>query len=175
VRVLEVIWAHTRGRLPEHVIGYALSAAAFHHRFENVKFLAPKVSNRRYLDRALNQAILGNPEMIAFLLQRGARPKGGTLAQAAQYRAGTTLEMLLKTGVDPDLEVTYKNLDRHGRTALMAAIACCSDSWWIAVPLLIRYGASVNAVDAQGNTPLSLATTARRKELIELLRAAGAQ
>jgi hypothetical protein len=96
------------------VIARALAVSASHGKLESVEFLAPNISQRRYLDSAMDRAILANPQVVTVLIAHGARLKGSAIAQAAQYRPDTTLEMLLKTEVDPALEVTYRNHDKHG-------------------------------------------------------------
>ena len=128
------------------------------------------------------RAVISKPildELLGILARKFSRD-AEELARVAVFlsdlaRANSTLEMPLKTGVNSDIEVTYVNLDKRGRTALMETVECCYDNWRFAIPLLLRYGADVNATDSQGNTPPTLAAKAKRKDIAEVLLSAGAR
>lgn len=68
---------------------------------------------------------------------------------------------------------TVDAVDKNGETALM--IACRQYMAKPIVQALITYGANVNAKSKSGLTPLIIAKQSGRVELVELLKAHGAQ
>ncbi len=81
------------------------------------------------------------------------------LAQAVALGNATIAQTLLDRGVDPNTR------DRHGRTALFAALALPADPAAVLTRALIRAGADPEVSAANGETPLGLALAWPQSEL----------
>jgi ankyrin repeat protein len=79
----------------------------------------------------------------------------------------TTIKTLLAHGADVNLK------DTRGTTALINALRFSPSA--AIVKILLGHGAVVNVKDAYGVTPLKLAVTAKRPDLIRLLKRYGAK
>ena len=106
-------------------------------------------------------------ELIAAGANVHAANKEGwsVLQHAAQGGCVEALRCLLEAGVNV-------NAAANGETALMLATRCGAQD---AARYLIAAGANLRAVNAAGKTALKLAREARDKEMIALLRGAGAK
>ncbi|KAJ2804299.1 hypothetical protein H4R21_001694 [Coemansia helicoidea] len=87
-----------------------------------------------------------------------------TVSEMGQGDADTILQMI-RGGISVDVA------DAAGRTALHAACSCGNDA---GVRQLLHMGAAPNARDRIGNTPLTLAATGVRADIVVLLLEAGA-
>ncbi|WP_300005802.1 ankyrin repeat domain-containing protein [uncultured Cedecea sp.] len=119
----------------------------------------------------------GLQEILVMTLNHGADLKslnryGGTaLIPAAERGHVETVQTLIDAGV----EVDYVN--RLGWTALIEAIVLGdgSDKYGQIVTRLIQGGADVNKADGKGNSPLTLAKQKGQRNMIEILKSAGAK
>lgn len=119
----------------------------------------------------------GLQEILVMTLSHGADLKslnryGGTaLIPAAERGHVETVQTLIDAGI----EVDYVN--RLGWTALIEAIVLGdgSDKYAQIVTQLIKGGADVNLADGQGDSPLVLATQKGQRNIIEILKSAGAK
>lgn len=111
-----------------------------------------------------------NPEMIKFLLTKGAdvhlsnRWGLSALHQARGRQSVEVASLLIKASAEIDTP------DRHGKTPIFHAIQNKDKKL---VQFLIQQGANVSHQDHQGNTPLHLVAS-QMKELIQSLIQAGA-
>ena len=151
--------------------GTPLEWAAMYGRLEIAKFLLAKGAAVVPLWNAPTK------EMAELLLTHGAEvnqpnANGGTpLLSAASWGRPDVVEFLLAHGAD--ISLRYKN----GSTPLgTAAAGGLNDGKYLKVAeLLLKAGDDINAVCAEGQTPLHIATNYSRKlEMVNLLLAHGA-
>jgi ankyrin repeat protein len=111
-------------------------------------------------------------DLITMMIDRGAKASvidslGNTpMTTAVTKDAITVLTALLEKGVDP-----YQP-DNNGRTPLTLAAQFGRVG---AVNLLLAHGVDPNRPDGNGRTPMKAAKTMRQKNVVELLRKAGAK
>ena len=111
----------------------------------------------------------GKDDVIRMLLARGVDPNEPAegrcppLTNAAGMGHGSSVELLLKAGADPNA----------GSPLVLAAESCAADARLI--KLLVAVGADVNRPDRSGLTPLQAAISAERTDLAVLLRELGAR
>lgn len=109
----------------------------------------------------------GHRQVISTLVRAGARDPEALLV-AASFNRADVIYMLAQRGFD----VNAKSEDMLGRTAMhRAANSGAKD----AIQALIDGGATINARDSQGRTPLELAEYSGHLEVVKLLRQHGAQ
>lgn len=119
----------------------------------------------------------GLQEILLMTLNHGADIKslnryGGTALIPASERGHVgTVQTLIDAGVPVD------HVNRLGWTALIEAIILGdgSDKYAQIVTKLIKGGADVNLADGKGQSPLTLATQKGYRNIIEILKASGAQ
>jgi len=119
----------------------------------------------------------GLQEILRMTLSHGADLKslnryGGTALIPASERGHVeTVQTLIDAGVPVD------HVNRLGWTALIEAIILGdgSDKYAQIVTKLIKGGADVNLADGKGQSPLTLATQKGHRNIIEILKASGAQ
>jgi ankyrin repeat protein len=101
-----------------------------------------------------------NIETVALLLGVGARG-AGHVYQAVAKNSQALLALLLKNGADPNA------LDRStGSTALHLAVTKASVPM---ITLLLQNGGWPNVKNAAGETPLSLAVSSKKRDVVHLL------
>ncbi len=135
---------------------------------------------------------LGNPPLMqaaqndcvklvkALLQARADANARNDMGETALWRTNTEIRKLLITA-GTDLNAMSYSLPlhgKHGRTALMYAIAHYADNPTNAVStakFLIQAAADVTAKNAEGETALSLARSTNNAELIQMLKRSGAR
>ena len=119
----------------------------------------------------------GLQEILVMTLKHGADLKslnryGGTaLIPAAERGHVETVQTLIDAGIEVD------HVNRLGWTALIEAIVLGdgSDKYQQIVTRLIQGGADVNLADGQGDSPLALAKQKGQRQIVEILKSAGAK
>ena len=125
---------------------------------------------------ALNCAVYrGDIEMVKWLLHEGADvnakgeyPDKTALMEAATWGNVEIAEILLKAGAEVNVQ------DDLGCTALMWATISNYANPRI-IETLLDAGANVNMKDKDGDTALAIAQRAGNKEVVQLLKSAGAK
>ncbi|KFN01788.1 ankyrin repeat family protein [Bacillus clarus] len=159
-----------------------LLAATYQNHVETVKALISAGADIEIQDDKQNSPLLyaskeGYTDIVKLLIDAGTNTKettrsGGTALIPAAERGHVEVvkELLERT----DIDVNYKN-DR-GWTALLEAIALGngSDNHKKVIQLLIDHGADVNMADREGTTPLQHAEKRGFKEIVNMLKLAGA-
>ena len=155
-----------------------LAFAVFGGNLEIVKALAAAGAEVN-VDSNIGMSPLGaaiaqdNGDIAAFLISKGAdvNADNGTgiplLAVAVQNDLVDMVELLLKSGADPNRKDTG-----FGRTALHTAVLSGNREM---VDALVAGGASVNATDSAGRTPLELAARYGHKSIAQALKAKGSK
>ncbi len=110
-------------------------------------------------------AVQDRPDVLKLLCRRGAE-LSGALRMATQNGNLDAARALLDLGVDVD-----DRSSPDGVTALMNAAAFGHDE---TVRLLLSKGANVRAKDSKGRSALQLASWGEHREIIRMLKAAGA-
>lgn len=119
----------------------------------------------------------GLQEILVMTLKHGADLKslnryGGTALIPASERGHVeTVQTLIDAGIEVD------HVNRLGWTALIEAIVLGdgSDRYAQIVTKLIKGGADVNLADGKGHSPLALAMEKGQRNIIEILKRAGAK
>lgn len=114
----------------------------------------------------------GSPGQVQSLLEGGAPPESATetfspLIWAARADRVESVHLLLEAGADPDRQ----DNGRNGWPPLLHAVHTNAPG---AVRELLAAGADVNQAAPSGLTPLMMAAGESKKEIFELLLAAGA-
>ena len=169
-----------------------LQEACFHRHTEVVRLLLEAKANTEVWNHekrtALHQAVRGRdkrPEILRMLLEHGAliEPAGWDamtpLAEACQYGNAELIEILLAAGANseaPSLAGAFSlagQKQENGFTPLMRAVM--GDMPQV-VPLLVKYGANVEARTATtGTTALLVALEHKRYDVFNELLIAGAK
>lgn len=144
-----------------------------------------KVQNLQH-DSALMVAARNNdPRIVALLLDKGTevninRPDGQTaLFDAVESGNAEIVNSLLQHGANPNVTRSGKRSDEYdGYTPLMLAARHGErrvEGQWAAIAKdLIRNGAAINAMRADGGTALEIAESGGDGEIAQLLRRSGA-
>jgi len=126
----------------------------------------------------LMAATHGNLKAMILLLDAGADPNQSThavmtpLAAAAAFGQEQAVLLLLARGADASARVPEPQV--YHEPPLLCALQCSGASEAIILPL-IKGGADVNAVDDEGLTPLQVAESMGRGDLVKLLLRHGAR
>ena len=124
-----------------------------------------------YLDRPLHIASKnGDAEIVKYLLENGADIKaisaGDSLTAlhlAVKSRDHQTVKILLELGADPNVQ----SLPSHGQlTPLHIAV---KEGAIKIVELLLEHGASIQLINADGESPLDLAKKYQYEQIIKTL------
>jgi len=144
-----------------------------------------KVQNLQNDNALMVAARNDNPKIVALLLEKGAevnvqRYDGQTaLFDAVESGDAEIVNSLLQHGANPNVTRSGKRSDEYsGYTPLMLAAhhgeRRVEGQWTAIAKALIRKGASVNAMRADGSTALEIAESGGDKEIAQLLRRTGA-
>lgn len=156
----------------------ALDWAVFGNRAKAVDLFLDRGANPNQRSHKKQSAPLGlavtakNVRVLKRLLAAGADPKlsggafGPAINSAALYGLEECVDLLLAAGADPNAR------DDHGGSPLRSAVRGRGVN---ILKKLIKAGADVNAEDDRGQTPLDIAYEDKRKEMIAILKAAGAR
>jgi len=160
----------------------ALMAATHENQVEVARLLIDKGADVNARDSIEDSPYLyagarGLQEILVMTLNHGADLKslnrfGGTaLIPAAERGHVETVQTLIDAGVEVD------HVNRLGWTALIEAIVLGdgSDKYAQIVTRLIKGGADINLADRQGDSPLALAKQKGQRNIIEILKSAGAK
>ena len=115
-------------------------------------------------------------EMLAILLDAGAKPKGSALLSAARWRnldiSRKMVEALLKRGADPNYKDYYMG-DRK-RFSMPLHTACYQGNYPVVQLLLGQPGIEFDTIDIDGRTPLMWAVERGHERIIAALLEKGA-
>jgi ankyrin repeat protein len=125
------------------------------------------------------------PEMVSFLLEKGANPNAKTLTHPSILHSAISsglktsqiddvVERLLEAGADADVWIPGGGWGPAGSAGYTALQQAAKDGYLRIVEQLIDHGADVNRPFADGRTPLWWAATNGHLEVVELLIARGA-
>ncbi|KEK23330.1 ankyrin [Bacillus gaemokensis] len=159
-----------------------IMAATYHNHVETVKALIEAGADIELQDKKQDNPFLyasteGYVDIVRLTIDAGTNTReinrsGGTALIPAAERGQIEVvkELLNRT----DIDVNYKN--DLGWTALLEAIVLGngSENHKQIVQLLIGHGADVNMADREGVTPLQHAEKRGFKEIINMLKVAGA-
>jgi len=160
----------------------ALLAATHADRFDAARLLIERGANVNAKDDLQDSPFLyagaeGRLAILRLTLAAGAeltstnRYGGTALIPAAHHGHVETVRELLKTRIDVD------HVNRLGWTALLEAIILGDGgaAHTEIVRLLVAHGASLQRGDAQGVTPLAHAEQRGQRNIVEILKRAGAR
>jgi hypothetical protein len=131
----------------------------------------------------ISAASNGRMEIVKILIEKGADVNAyDQYGRTALLRAANSVGHIEIIKLLIDNGANMESKDEYGRTALMQAVSSARNA--NAVRTLIEKGANVNAKNKMGDTALSMSEgiipenaneTARRKEISQILRKAGAR
>lgn len=138
---------------------------------------ADSSAGQKQLQEQIREGIAnGNSARVIEALQNGADLKQDgldkwVLSWAANYGSLKLLQLALEKGADPNQSL-YRNELNIERTPLMMA---ATFNQLEAIKLLLRYKASINALDSAGQDALALAAEKNHLEVVNYLLSQGAQ
>ena len=160
----------------------AIVAAAYHNRVEVLDLLIEAGADVNMMDDTLQSAYListseGYTELLQKTLAAGADVhstdsfNGTGLIRAADHGHVEIIRELLKTSI------RLNHVNRLGWTALLEAIILGDggEGHTQVVSMLVDAGADVNLPDRDGHSPLAHAQSKSQREIINILRQAGAR
>lgn len=113
----------------------------------------------------LQWGIAADPQIVRFLLEKGANPNTKSIEGATPIMNAVQSDKLEHFNILIEYKANVNAQDNRGFTALHRAAEMGHSEM---VRVLLENGANKN-VEAEGHTPLSLATKMKNKEIIKLL------